>query len=482
MNSSLSQHFSGTQTTLSTTQRGRDNGYAKWPPVVERVDNLGYIELPDQPFYSHDIGRSSELGGRIYYLNGDTMCNDAGIASNSYQLVLDRKRATEARYLSIDKEGFVEPLIDKDEEETHYLSLPENKTKRVAFWCFGGIVEISPGLGWVWYQKYFIDHSDNSHDLVGIGLARISQDKHAYGIAGQLSSARMPGLMFLINEPLFGSFCTLVDGDMVYLWGQKDSDIFLARVPKANCQHRHMYQYWNGSAYISQITEAASILRDFQHGQFFQSDLFGPHLWMFIGCTRWADSQVMIGMSCRLEGPWDMHPIHLATGIKDPVNYRYCIYPHPWATNMAKGKLLVTWCDHWPGGVIAAKIRFATVSSNHWAHIPLSGYSSEWIPRRHSYMCQRLIHADRVVCTALSKSSEACRDNGLTLDELMNPRRLSVRGIDQHRVELAVNMIRDSLAIARKEEMADQHAASEESSQINLGERLIRKIIKHACG
>ncbi|KAL8890660.1 MAG: hypothetical protein Q9215_002241 [Flavoplaca cf. flavocitrina] len=353
MNSPLSQHFSGTQTTLSTTQRGRDNGYAKWPPVVERVDNLGYIEVPDQPFYSHDIGRSSELGGRIYYLNGDTMCNDAGIASNSYQLVLDRKRATEARYLSIDKEGFVEPLIDKDEEETHYLSLPENKTKRVAFWCFGGIVEISPGLGWVWYQKYFIDHSDNSHDLVGVGLARISQDKHAYGIAGQLSSARMPGLMFRINEPLFGSFCTLVDGDMVYLWGQKDSDIFLARVPKANCQHRHMYQYWNGSAYISQITEAASILRDFQHGQFFQSDL---------------------------------------------------------------------------------------------------------------------------------KSSEACRDNGLTLDELMNPRRLSVRGIDQHGIELAVNMIRDSLAIARKEERADQHAASEESSQTHLGESLIRKIIKHACG
>lgn len=377
MSSHASPHSSDIQTPLGSSQRGRDNWYARWPPVVERVDHLGYIQGRDQHFYSHDIGRSSELGGRIYYLNGDTFCNDAGISSNTYQVVLDRKKPKEAMYLSIDNNGFVVPLIGQNEEETQYLGLPENKPKRIAFWCFGGIVEISPSLGWIWYQKLIIDHVDKSHDLLGVGLARISQDRN--GLAGQLSGARMPGLMFRAGEPLFGSFSTLVDGDLVYLWGHKDSDVFLARVPKANCQHRQMYQYWNGKEYVSDITEATPILQDYQHGQFFQSDLFGPHLWLFIGCTKWADNQVMMGLSTQLEGPWDLHPILLTSGIRDTVSYRYCIYPHPWATNMTKGKLLVTWCDHWPGGVIAAKLRFATVPITHWQHIDLSGYSGEWI-------------------------------------------------------------------------------------------------------
>ncbi|KAI4224332.1 MAG: hypothetical protein L6R36_004739 [Xanthoria steineri] len=465
MNSQHSFHIPGTQTPPSPLQRGRDNFYAKWPPVVERVDHLGYVEGPGQHFYSHDIGRSSEFGDCIYYLNGDTMCNDAGISSNTYQLVLERKKATEAMYVSIDDNGFVAPLIDNNEEETQYLSLPENKTKRIAFWCFGGIVEISPGLGWVWYQKFIIDELDKSLNLVGVGLARITQDKA--GLAGQLSSARIPGLMFRSGEPLFGSFSTLVNGDMVYLWGQKDSDVFLARVPRTQCQHRHMYQYWNGANYVSQITEAAPVLQDYQQGQIFQSDLFGPHLWLFVGCTRWADSQVIIGLSCQLEGPWDVHPIHTATGIKDPVSYRYCIYPHPWATNMTNGKLLVTWCDHWPGGVIAAKIRFATVGPTHWAHIPLSGYSH------------------RVIQTTMSKTSEVCSQNGLALDELTDPHRLSIRGIDQQGVERAVNMIRDSIAIATKEELRGLDAADAAAvgaPRASFGERLLTKIIKHACG
>ncbi|KAL8856270.1 MAG: hypothetical protein Q9178_007107 [Gyalolechia marmorata] len=463
MSSAHPYHISGTQTPLKPLQQGRDNGYAKWPPIVERVDNLGYVEARNQHFYSHDIGRSSELGGRVYYLNGDTMCNDAGVSSNTYQVVPDRKKPTEALYLSTDCDGFVTPLIDKNEEEAQYLSLPGNKTKRIAFWCFGGIVEISPGLGWVWYQKFIINELDGSLELVGVGLARVSQDKN--GLAGQLSSVRMPGLMFQVDEPLFGSFSTLVDGNTVYLWGQMGPDVFLACVPKANCQHRHMYQYWNGSKYVPQLAEAVPVLRDYQQGQFFRSEIFGAHLpWLFIGCTRWADSQVVIGAAARLEGPWDTHAIHLATGIRDPVNYRYCMYPHPWATNMTKGKLLVTWCDRWPGGVIAAKIHFATVGSTHWGEIPLDGYSN------------------RVINTAISKAFEICQGNGLTYDELVDPHRLSIRGIDQRGVELAVNMIRNSIAIAEKEEMMEMDATVAEAPRPGFGERIFTKILRHACG
>lgn len=92
------------------------------------------------------------------------------------------------------------------------------------------------------------------------------------------------------------------------------------------------------------------------------------------------------------------------------------------------------------------------------------------------------MHPDRVIHTAMSETSEVCRENGLTLDELTDPHRLSVRGIDQQGVERAANMIRDSIAIAKKEEMAGMDAAAVEAPRAGFGERLLTKIIKHACG
>ncbi|KAL8853583.1 MAG: hypothetical protein Q9221_001569 [Calogaya cf. arnoldii] len=427
--------------------RGRDNCLAKWPPVVEQIEKIGYVQGRGQPFYSHDIGRSFELGGRIYYINGDTFCNDAGISSNTYQVVEDGRWPTEAMYVLLDDHGFITPLIDADEQEMEYLILPENRSKRIAFWCFGGVVETSRNIGWVWYQKHIIDNRDKSDILVGVGLARIAQDRPRLD---ELSSARMPDLMFHCGEPLFGSFSTLIHGDMVYLWGQKDTDVFLARVAKDDCQHRDMYQYWNGSNYVSVISEAAPVLKDYQQGQFFQSDLFGSRSWVFVGCTKWGDSQVMIGTSNHLEGPWEVHPVHLATGIKDTNNFRY-----------------FSWCEHWPGGVIAAKIRFAVDPAiyTYWARIPVSGYSS------------------RLISVAISKNSEMCHENGVTLTELDLPPRLSVRGMDQQKVEFASNMIWGSIAMAEKEEeIAGQNAAPAETPKRGLGKRFITSIIKHACG
>ncbi len=82
----------------------------------------------------------------------------------------------------------------------------------------------------------------------------------------------------------------------------------------------------------------------------------------------------------------------------------------------------------------------------------------------------------------MSKTSEVCSQNGLALDELTDPHRLSIRGTDQQGVERAVNMIRDSIAIATKEELAGLDAAAVEAPRASFGERLLTKIIKHACG
>lgn len=81
----------------------------------------------------------------------------------------------------------------------------------------------------------------------------------------------------------------------------------------------------------------------------------------------------------------------------------------------------------------------------------------------------------------MSKTSEVCHENGLSLDELTDPRRLSVRGIDQQGVERAVDMIQHSIAMANKEEMADLEAAGAVAPQARLAERLFTKIIRRVC-
>ncbi|KAL9029213.1 MAG: hypothetical protein Q9196_002522 [Gyalolechia fulgens] len=219
MSTSRSPKRSGTQTAMMPIQRGSEDGHCTWipnGPQIETVLVLGYVDAPGHPFYSRDIGRFFSLDGRIYIMYGDTFCNYAGVSSNTYQVVPDRAKPKDAYYLSGDANGYVHPLINLDDEEVRFLNLPDNEGKRIAFWCFGGMVEITYGVGWTWYQKHIVSQ-DGGSVLAGVGIARIAHDKNTY--LGELSSARMPGLMFGPDEPLFGSFSALVDGNMVYLWG-----------------------------------------------------------------------------------------------------------------------------------------------------------------------------------------------------------------------------------------------------------------------
>lgn len=67
---------------------------------------------------------------------------------------------------------------------------------------------------------------------------------------------------------------------------------------------------------------------------------------------------VQIGAAERLEGPFDLTPICKATGINHDEKPKYCMYPHIFASNIPKRELVITWSEHPPGGVIAAKLKF----------------------------------------------------------------------------------------------------------------------------
>lgn len=362
--------------TMETTPVSFSKATACYPPLVESVEILDYIKDVNGIGYSRDIGRSSALGGRIYYTFGDTFNKNkdgefVGLSCNTVSMVLDIERPLTTAYLDIEENGMVKALVPLNESE-RLIEKDETEKVRIILWMFGGIAETRPDLGWTWYQVAEI-HNNCEHTYQGVGIARVSViNEHGYlqvvrckdlvyeSDTNRKSQSDVPcrDLIFGRKEPRFGTFCSLVYNDMVYLWGDIEREIYLARVSKYKPTSRESYEFWDGKTYVSDWGRAIAILHDIPQGQFVRSDLFGSDRpWIFVGCTKWADSKVMMGASCRLEGPWELTPLCTAEGIDRRDEWMYCIYPHPWAFNEEEGELLVTWSEHWPGGVVGAKVK-----------------------------------------------------------------------------------------------------------------------------
>lgn len=328
---------------------------------------MGYVVDQNGCNYSRDIGRSFILGSRTYYIFGDTFCKTAdgnyvGLQNNTASLVLDPGSPLETRYLSINDSGLVNPLVPLSQEERQIEQ--DNIGSCVKLWGFGGVVEISDGVGLLWYQKTVIHKvgEDQSDDYHGVGLAEIKIKNDA----GVLTTTRESGLLFGPKEPRIGSFSALTHGSHVYLWGDYAGDVVLARVEKHLVKHRHGYHFWAGDHWAHKWEEAVPIMKKMQHGAFFRSDLFGPEkAWVFVGVNGWGDSKIRVGASKDLEGPWELTAVCTVDSIYDPgKGFRYCMYPHEWAMDAGQGELLVTFSEQWPGGVIGTKLKFIQSMAN----------------------------------------------------------------------------------------------------------------------
>ena len=329
---------------------------ATWPPVLESIDILGYVKDCNGIGYSRDIGRSSTFAGRCYYVFGDTFCKDkdgefVGMQTNTAAIVKSAAEPLNSEYLGIQQDGMVPALVPVTVAEHR---LWKDRDIRVTLWPFGGIVEVSPELGLIWYEKGR-ELPDKVNEPCGVGVGRVDIDL----ASGKLQTLRTEMMMFGVDEPRVGGFSSVVHGDHIYLWGHHGKDVVLARVPKNSPLHRDSYTFWDGEGYVPWWQAAVPVLKDVQHGAIIKSSLFGKDRpWVFIGCSRWLDSKIMIGASAHLEGPWELIPLCQASGIDYPDTVMYCMYPHQWAFAEEDGELMVTWSEQWPGGVVAAKLKF----------------------------------------------------------------------------------------------------------------------------
>lgn len=235
------------ETAADTLDHEADIGPAIYPPVLEKMEVLGYIKDKNGIRYSRDIGRSALIHHEVYFIFGDTFFDDSagnsvGITSNTVAYVEDRANLLESEYREILKDGKVKAFVPLNEKEVRFEE--QNPKARIVFRMSGGTVDIGT-LGVVWFQK-LVKHENGDEDYCGIGQARLTTYSD-----GKILVQRRPRLLFGPNKPKIGSFSTLFYEEHVYLWGDRpDGQVILARVDRYKTAFSEQYEYWSGSDWV----------------------------------------------------------------------------------------------------------------------------------------------------------------------------------------------------------------------------------------
>ena len=310
---------------MAELTQGSSSAKAIYPPKVIAMSQVDHVYEANGTYYSRDIGRSSVIGGKVFYQFGDTFCHDdegkAVLISNTLAAVKDTGDPFRTCYPFYSPNGVVKPFLELNEEErAHEEETAGQEYKaRITLWQFGGIVETAPGKGLLWYEKRVLywDKSEEEGRHCGIGIADVHVD-----VDGNLKADRREGLLFDKGEPLMGNVAVVREGEFVFLMGNRgEGDIILARVPIDEAGEKYAYRYvcihkcrsrddqfcsryWNGEHYGKDWSSAAAILHGYQSAYFFRSDIFGDELpWVMVGVNTFCDSMVQIGAAKHLEGP-----------------------------------------------------------------------------------------------------------------------------------------------------------------------------------
>ena len=237
-----------------------DIGPAIYPPILEGMEILGCIKDKNGISYPRTIGCSTCIHNEVYYIFGDTFCNDAsgnhvGITSNTIAYVEDRGKCLDSEYREILDDGKVKALVPLDEQEI--LFEKEHQGVRIVFRMFGGAADIGI-FSVVWFQ-YVIEHAEGGEEYRGVGQARLTTYAD-----GEIIVSRQKGLLFGKDEPRVGSFSTLFHQNWVYLWSHRVGEqIILARVHHLQTHLCEKYEYWDGDDWVPHWQDGSYISKLF---------------------------------------------------------------------------------------------------------------------------------------------------------------------------------------------------------------------------
>lgn len=224
----------------------------------------------------------------------------------------------------------------------------------------GGVVEgAPPGRGWTCYKKY-IERTEEDGTVTkvfgGTGIAPVTIES----ATGRLVTRRVAqgACIFDSDVPAFGTFCAIRDGNLIYLWGELEGRVYLARVGIWAAIKPNLYLFWDGATFNDDMATMMLVLEGYTQGSFFRSELFGHcYNWAFVGAKQQSgNNAIIVGYSKEVAGPYSMthvidfegHPTYVGSS---------SIYAHAWAFQQSEGQLMVTWYEEAAGSVITARLQ-----------------------------------------------------------------------------------------------------------------------------
>jgi hypothetical protein len=324
---------------------------------IAMVRDLGAVTKPSKVI-GRDGSPSALVAGKLVWTFGDTFWPFTSSDGTNYRtntIALADPTTPLAAIEPVDATGAPFQGVPFTPQEQHYNDSTKKPDDRIAIWI-GSVVGYDT-VGLLSYVALYVKPGVLNYQFIGTGFARLP--------AGSTTAVRDGDYIFRNPEPSFDKAFRF--GDDLYLYGgfndgSRNQAVAVARVPVTQYAERSAYRFWNGSAWVDDVTQATGVMTDIPGGM---SVSYNKYLQQYIAVHSGIfSSRIYIRTAPRPEGPWSQ-PIELMTGqasASTDTPYNYSALEHPELSRDDGRTIIVSYArplqDFLEGEVRVAEVTF----------------------------------------------------------------------------------------------------------------------------
>ncbi len=304
---------------------------------VVGAQELGVVGKP-RTVTARDVGGSALIGNRVLWVFGDTLFNPKSVDGtnlrSSTAAWADPSKPLELTEPT-DANGAPGQFVPFTAEELAFNAGTLTPQDRIALWPGTPVADGLQGI--CWFSKMRIRPGFLNYEHQGVGLVRVAAD--------QTVGVREAELLFGASEPIFHNPARF--GSDLFLYGNRGlgggNPLVVARVPIARVAQRSAYRFWNGSDWVTDVNDAATLFSGVP-GELSVS--WNAHLGAYLAVySDVLKSRVVARLARAPQGPWS-DPVALFAMKPPPsstMGFSYAGREHPHLARNNGKTLFVTY-------------------------------------------------------------------------------------------------------------------------------------------